>query len=107
MTRMRKPKQPLKAPEPTQLEQLNQTQAAALLGEQVRGFVVSEIGTYLLRRADERAQQAMTMLGSVDPEKPIEIRKLQNEIRVADLFREFLSDAVEQGDDAMATLDAE
>lgn len=80
-------------------------QQQALLGQQVRGFVDSEIGKYLLSRADERAEGALHQLAGVDPEDAPAIRRLQNEIRVADHFREFLLDAVDRGDDAMALLE--
>lgn len=72
----------------------------AVLGAQVRQFMESDIGVYLMQRADDYAQEAIDRLTRVDPEDPKTIRVLQNQIAVADLIASWLKEATAVGQQA-------
>lgn len=76
----------------------------AVFGVQVQNFMDSEIGAYIMNRADEYAQEAMEELTKVDPEDPRAIRSLQNRIHVADLIATWLREAVSLGEQAQEHL---
>jgi hypothetical protein len=71
-----------------------------ILGRQVTEFLSSDVGAYLMQRADDFAQEAIDALTRVDPEDPKAIRVLQNKIAVADLIASWLREAEAQGEQA-------
>lgn len=72
----------------------------AMFGSQVQQFLDSDIGVYLIQRADEQAEEALKELVAADPDKPEVIRSIQNRIRVADSIVSWLREAIEMGSQA-------
>lgn len=69
----------------------------AIFGAQVSQFMESDVGVYLMQKADDYAQDAIDKLTRVDPEDPPAIRRLQNQIAVADLIAAWLKEAMAMG----------
>jgi hypothetical protein len=76
----------------------------ATFGAQVEQFLSSDIGVYLIERADEQAEVALKELVSADPDKPDIIRAIQNRIKVADSIVGWLREAIQMGDQAVQQL---
>lgn len=72
----------------------------AIFGRQVSDFLSSDVGQYLMQKADDHAQEAIDALTRADPEDPKAIRKLQNQIAVADLIASWLKAAEFEGEQA-------
>lgn len=80
------------------------TVETAIFGESVRQFLRTPIGEYLMSRAKDQAEDALSLLAEADPEDPKKIRDLQNKIRVADSITDWLSEAIRMGDQALQQL---
>jgi len=78
----------------------------AVFGVQVQQFMASDIGLYLMQKADDYAQEAIDSLTRADPEDPKAIRTLQNRILVADLIANWLQEAIAMGEQAESHLEA-
>jgi hypothetical protein len=77
---------------------------SATFGRQVEMFLESDIGVYLVQRADEQAETALRELVVADPAKPDEIRAIQNRVKVADSVVSWLRDAIQEGAQAKGEL---
>lgn len=87
----------------------NETNAlieAAVFSEQIKSFLMSDLGQYILNKGDLERDEALTQLATVDPTDVKTITKLQNDIKVVEFVKYWLSDAIEQGLQAQNTLDA-
>lgn len=73
-------------------------------GFEVEAFLQSNIGKYLIGRAEEEVEAAVESLKSVDPENPKEIRGLQHKISVAENIQYWLADAIQAGHNAQEQL---
>lgn len=73
---------------------------SAVFGAQVEQFLASDVGLYLMQKADDYAQEAIDELTRCDPEDPKKIRAIQNRIQVADLIANWLNEAVAIGEQA-------
>jgi hypothetical protein len=80
------------------------TVRAAVFGVQVQQFLDSEIGVYLIERADNQAETALKELVIADPTQPEVIRAIQNRIKVADSIVSWIREAIEMGDQATESL---
>lgn len=77
--------------------QSKQLLSAVDFGFQVEAFIMSDIGKYLISRADEQVESAVQRLKQADAEDPKAIRFLQNEIVVAESIQYWLADAIKAG----------
>lgn len=77
---------------------LVKAQAAIALGMDAKVFMGSQIGRYLTKRANDDIEAAMQGLSTVDPTDPEAIRKLQNEIKVASNFLQWMGELVTEGE---------
>jgi phage tail tape-measure protein len=69
----------------------------AILGKRVEDFIESDIGLYLIDRADNKLSDALNQLKTVAPWRTRRIRELQNEIWVASSFKIWLQEALSEG----------
>jgi hypothetical protein len=76
-------------------------------GKEVELFWGSGIGQYLRNRAQECYSEAIQSLKSVDPTDTRAVIKAQNEVRVAEMFEQWLSQAVLDGLKALELLQGE
>jgi len=76
-------------------------------GKEVELFWGSGIGQYLRNRAQECYSEAIQNLKSVDPTNAAAVMKAQNEARVAEMFEQWLSQAVLDGLKALELLEGE
>lgn len=80
----------------------------AVFGREVEDFIENDrIGQYIVTEAKKRIAEVQEQLLTVDPYEPEEIQKLQNRAAVANLVREFLSEAIQNGRDARVLLQQE
>jgi hypothetical protein len=76
-------------------------------GKEVELFWGSGVGQYLRNRAQECYSEAIQSLKSVDPTDTRAVMKAQNEARVAEMFEQWLSQAVLDGLKALELLEGE
>lgn len=76
-----------------------------VFGKEVEAFLASNVGRYIVHRANEQAVSAMDKLKACDPEDAKTIRAIQNEIRVAEQILDWLTGAVKQGLQAINIID--
>ena len=77
----------------------------AILGKQIEEFFSSDVGKYLLRRADIDREDALLELARCDPEDAKAIRGLQNKVLVSEKVRGWLEQAVLRGLQAIEIID--
>ena len=84
-------------------EQLNlQKQGTALhqaidFGFQVEAFLGSDIGVYLVDRAEKQIAEAVEELKSANAYAPVDIIHIQSRIRVAEQIQYWLAEAIQAG----------
>lgn len=66
-------------------------------GFQVEAFLASNIGQYLIKRAEEKVTEATESLKRVCPDNPTQIRALQHNIQVGEDIQYWLADAIRAG----------
>jgi len=74
------------------------------LGFEAEAFLKSDIGRYLVARADEEIECAVEELKGVDPEDAKAIRALQGKINVAESIQYWLAEAIQDGVNSMQEL---
>jgi len=80
--------------------------ADARIGMQVETFLRSEVGRYLIGRAEIQEKEAIEELIDLDSWQWLKVRKARNKIVVARSLRDWLADAVQSGIAAGANLQA-
>lgn len=70
---------------------------AAHIGIEAQEFMKSELYAKIIERSRAQSQEAIVKLIDVDPEDQKEIRRLQNEVRVAEMFQKFIIDCINDG----------
>lgn len=80
-----------------QSEHKNLLMETAILGKQADMFVRSDVGQYLLARAEESCRLSYEGLKKVSPWRTRRIKDLQNEIWKCESFRKWLMDAINEG----------
>lgn len=90
-----------------ELDQNDPIVQVAVFGRQVEDFLGSEIGKYLVSRAEQEAATAAEQLKSVHPWRTRRIRELQNAIWIAERFQLWLGHAVADGRQALAVLESD
>lgn len=76
-------------------------------GFEVQAFLRSNIGKYLVQRAETEVEDAVEALKVVDPEDPKAIRDLQAKIAQAGSFQYWLAEAYQAGENAQRELTSE
>lgn len=66
-------------------------------GMGVEAFLKSEVGQYLIKRAEDQVEESVEELKNVDPTKPDDIRRIQHDIRVAESIQYWLAEAIQAG----------
>ena len=79
----------------------------ARLGIDCDRFLASSIGKYLWGRVDEQVESAEIEFRSVDVHDSNAVQKIQNNIRVAELFKIWMLDAIQQGQVAEDVIERE
>ena len=75
--------------------------AAAELGEQAKKFLESDLGQCLIGISKQEIELAREKLDSVDPEDAKKIRDIQNDIKVAKYFEQWLVELLSKGENAL------
>ena len=79
------------------------------LGDRVREFALSDVGQYLLGRAQiemDEAKAAMVRINPYWPRSKTKLAKLQQDYRTAENFARWLNDALQNGDIALEQIRA-
>jgi hypothetical protein len=79
--------------------------AEAILGKEAEDFLKSELGRYLIGRAEEIQQEALELLSTTHPWRRRRIQQLQNEVWRARSFQEWLAEMIMAGRQAEQVLD--
>jgi len=79
----------------------------ATLGKRVEDFLNTDIGKYLIARAEEESQQALDKLKVVSPWRRSRIRDLQAQVWRAESFQQWLGNAIVEGQHALEMLQDE
>ena len=69
----------------------------AAFGKQIEDFLSSDIGVYLVKKAEREVQAAFEALKSVNPVDGKAVQALQNKIWVAESFQQWLGDGIVDG----------
>ena len=86
----------------------NDQEAIALaLGDQAHTFFASDVGVYVLQRAQEKIDAAKTKLINCDPFKYQEVMQYQNEIKIAEYGIKLLNELIVAGETAERNLQLE
>jgi len=81
--------------------------AEARLGIEMETFLRSEVGQYLVGRAELEEREALEALAEVDPEDPACIRAAQFRLQVARAAPRWIRDAIQSGRIAQSTIEVE
>lgn len=79
--------------------------AEAILGKDAEEFLNTELGRYLIGRAEQEASEATQQLKDVWSWRSKKIQELQNKIWRAESVQSWLADLIISGRQAMETLD--
>lgn len=79
--------------------------AEAVLGRDAEEFLNSDLGRYMVGRAEQHEREAMEMLSKVSPWRRNRIRQLQNEIWRAQSMKGWIAEMVTSGRAAMHALE--
>jgi hypothetical protein len=90
-----------------EMTQTQDLEAAVTLGEQTVQFLQGPVGKYLTQRAEEVEREALEALANVSPYEPDAIRKLQNQVWVANSVVGWLQEAIEAAVQAHRQLEDE
>ena len=74
------------------------------LGFQVEAFLQSDIGRYLVQRAEAQVEEAVEQLKRCNPENSAQIRAIQHDIQVAEDIQYWLAEAIQAGLNAQQQL---
>lgn len=75
----------------------NPLMETAIFGREVEVFLNTSVGKYLVKRAEEEAQEATHALKSVFPMRWRKITELQNRIYRAESIQKWLGEAIMDG----------
>jgi copper homeostasis protein CutC len=80
---------------------------SAVLGSQVEQFLETDIGKYLVGRAENQAAEAMDMLKRTAPWRKNRIQQLQNAVLTAENFQKWLGEAYSEGLHSLHTIEGD
>lgn len=86
---------------------LNILEQSIAFGISVERFLQSDIGKYLVERADAEIDEAVEALKRSDPEDAKAIRALQGKIFVAESFQLWLAEAIQDAANSQQELEGE
>ena len=66
-------------------------------GFQAEAFLQSDVGRYLIDKAEAEVVEATEALKRVDPTKPDEVRELQNKVHRGESIQFWLAEAIQSG----------
>jgi hypothetical protein len=69
----------------------------ALLGKLMEEFTKSDVGSYMIRRANSEAEDAYIALTKVDPHDSIAVQNLQNAVYRAESIKTWMKEAISAG----------
>jgi hypothetical protein len=69
----------------------------ALFGKQVEQFLSSEVGRYMVARAEDQKSDALAAFKSCDVEDVQNVRALQNKVKLAESIVQWMAEAVSDG----------
>lgn len=78
----------------------NEIRKRVTLGAEAERFLNTNLGRFLVQRAEEVIESAVDELKTVDPENPKTIRALQQKITVAESVQYWLAGAINDGYEA-------
>ena len=78
-----------------------------MLGEDAKEFLASDVGRYLLGRAEQDAQEAADKLKRISPWRRRRITELQNEIYRAESIKGWVIEMIQAGASAEHALEQE
>lgn len=81
--------------------------AEAMLGRDVEEFLSSDIGRYLVARAEEEEKAALEQLATVAPWRRRRITQLQAQVWRAQSFKSWLGELIVTGRQALQHLESE
>lgn len=81
--------------------------AEAILGQDAQDFLNTELGRYIVGRAQQERDDALRLLASVSPWRRNRIRQLQNVVWRADSMGSWLADLITSGKQAEAVLETD
>jgi len=79
-------------------------QAEILLGDDADNFFHSDLGRYVIGRAQQEVDEAMAKLKAVDPDNASQIRALQHIIRVAESVPLWFNEVLVSGRQALEVM---
>jgi hypothetical protein len=79
----------------------------AVFGERVSQFLKTDVGQYLIDRADDERDAAVEAIKIVNPASINDVMRLQNRIWLMEQFKTWLADAVVAGLQAEKALQGE
>jgi hypothetical protein len=79
--------------------------AEVVLGRDAQDFLGSELGRYLLGRAQQEADEAMDQLKRINPWRRIKILQLQSKIQRNESIRSWLREIISSGRSAESALE--
>lgn len=83
------------------------TVQTAVLGKQVQDWLEGPVGSFVMGRCQDRLEYLEQALKTVNPEKPMEVAKLQAEIKHWEGFAGWLGSAIQAGHTAVQIIDGE
>ncbi len=79
--------------------------AEAILGQDAQEFINTELGQFLVRRADQEKKDALEQLARVSPQKKNRIRDLQAQVWRAESFLNWIAELITSGKQAEGVLE--
>jgi hypothetical protein len=75
--------------------------AEALIGDEAKKFVESELGQVVIGMAKQEVELALEQLAIVDPEDTNKIRELQGKAKLNRMFNDYLAQLITEGENAL------
>lgn len=79
----------------------DQVIAEAMIGDEARKFLDSDLGRCMVGLAEQDAETALRSLASVDPNDPKAIVRLQNRAALGHLFKDYIAELFSRGEQAL------
>lgn len=81
-------------------QETREIQKTIELSFEVENFLKSDLGKYLIARAEAKIEEALEKLKYISPDNTAGIRALQHDIHVAEDFQYWLAEAIQAGHNA-------
>jgi len=87
------------------MRERDELNAMQKLGAEAEAFIVSPLGRHLIAKAEDEVAAAVEQLKTHEPTDTEGIRRIQNDIRVAESFNYWLAEAVQSGINAISAME--